>query len=40
LSHLKLNQPDAAKASFQKLQGGDDALPGVRDTRGVGRDET
>ena len=29
LSHLKLNQPDAAKASFQKLQGGDDAWKAV-----------
>src|SRR5262245_13987054 len=29
LSHLKLNQPDAAKASFQKLESGDDAWKAV-----------
>src|SRR5262245_8753992 len=29
LSYLKLNQPDAAKASFQKLESGDDAWKAV-----------
>src|SRR4029450_3398151 len=29
LSHLKLNQPDAAKADFRKLEGGDEAWKGV-----------
>src|SRR4029453_11160079 len=29
LSHLKLNQPDAAKADFRKLEGGDEAWKAV-----------
>jgi tetratricopeptide (TPR) repeat protein len=29
LSHLKLNQPDAAKAAFRKLEGGDEAWKAV-----------
>src|SRR6476619_5071173 len=29
LSHLKLNQPDAAKEAFRKLEGGDDAWKAV-----------
>ncbi len=29
MSHLKLNQPDAAKEAFRKLEGGDDAWKAV-----------